>query len=127
MTRLLSEPVMNWNNPPDGLLSTLPKEQLLGTEYFQNKKGSLSISILYTGHPSDLNVSVCCVDWNKKVVVGNAKFNSLSEIWNGPSINTIRKLHLERKKSLISGCKNCTYLHTAPDNIDCLAKSDCNK
>lgn len=121
------EPVMNWNNPPDGLLSTLPKEQLLGTEYFQNKKEVCPFPFYTLVIHSDLNVSVCCVDWNKKVVVGNAKFNSLSEIWNGPSINTIRKLHLERKKSLISGCKNCTYLHTAPDNIDCLAKSDCNK
>jgi hypothetical protein len=28
--------------------------------------------------------------------------------------------HLQRRKHELPGCKNCTYLHTAPDNIDSL-------
>ena len=32
---------------------------------------------------SNLKVSVCCVDWNKKTVVGDPKINTLKEIWTG--------------------------------------------
>ena len=121
------EPIMNWNDPTEGQLANLPQEELLDTSYFSQKKEVCPFPFYTLVINSDLNVSVCCVDWNKKLVVGNAKLNTLQEIWNGPVINEIRAKHLQRKKSSIPGCSTCTYLHTAPDNIDCLTASHCSK
>jgi MoaA/NifB/PqqE/SkfB family radical SAM enzyme len=121
------EPIMNWNDPSEGHLANLPHKELLNTSYFKQKKEVCPFPFYTLVINSDLSVSVCCVDWNKKVVVGNAKLNTLEEIWNGPAINEIRSKHLQRKKSSIPGCSTCTYLHTAPDNIDCMTASDCSK
>ena len=65
------------------------------------------------------DVSVCCVDWNKKATVGNIHQETLSEIWNGKALNKFRELHLSDRRKEIEGCKNCSYFQSnCRENID---------
>ena len=75
---------------------------------------------------SDLKVSVCCVDWDKQAVVGDLSNQTLQEIWNGQKLYAFQLLHLNGNKNELSGCKNCTYLHTCPDYIDELTSNKFN-
>ena len=73
---------------------------------------------------SDLKVSVCCVDWEKKTLIGDLRKESLLDIWNGKKLRDMQVKHIQGKKNDIEGCKNCTYHHTAIDNIDELKEDD---
>lgn len=65
------------------------------------------------------DVSTCCVDWDKKLKIGNIHENSLSEIWAGERLKDIQLLHLQEKKDSIPACSKCTYHHNnCPENID---------
>jgi MoaA/NifB/PqqE/SkfB family radical SAM enzyme len=122
---LLIEAVMNWNDPEQGnLMGSLTKDQLLDTKNFKNVK-SVCPSPFYTlVINSDLNVTVCCVDWAKETNVGNLKVQALLEIWMGEKLKDFRLAHLERRKSDLKACKNCTHHFTYPDNLDGLSPSD---
>jgi len=117
---VLLEPVMNWNDPEEGNLSGLAKDTLLNGRYFLAKKEVCPFPFYTSVIHSDLSVSVCCVDWNKQTVVGNLRRESLADIWKGEALRTFQLTHLQRKRQELNGCKHCTYLHTAPDNIDSL-------
>lgn len=118
------EPVMNWNDPAEGNLSGLSPEELLGSDYLKNHKSVCPFPFYSLVIHSDLQVSVCCVDWNKKVVVGSLRQQSLRDIWTGPAMHDFRMQHLRRERSQIPGCASCTFLHTAPDNIDQLSAQE---
>lgn len=115
------EPVMNWNDPEEGNLAGQSREDLLKKDYFSNKKEICPSPFYVSVIHSDLNVSVCCVDWAKETIVGNLRTSSLKEIWNGDKLKEFQRLHLSKRRDLIKACANCTYIHTFPDNIDELA------
>ncbi|HVI51603.1 MAG TPA: radical SAM/SPASM domain-containing protein [Candidatus Sulfotelmatobacter sp.] len=114
------EPVMNWNDPDEGNLSGHDTESLLTTSYFANKKEACPFPFYTLVIHSDLTVSVCCVDWAKKTAVGSLKTESLREVWLGPKLRDFRLTHLRKQRRQIEACKSCTFLHTAPDNLDSL-------
>jgi radical SAM protein with 4Fe4S-binding SPASM domain len=114
------EGVKNWNDPGEGVLSNVSLDKLLTMEHYKNKKEVCPFPFYTLVIHSDLKVSVCCVDWNKKAVVGDLRKNSLQEIWNGSELHEFRLKHIQRRKNEIDGCRNCTYLHTLPDNLDTL-------
>ncbi|MCC8991026.1 MAG: radical SAM protein [Streptococcus sp.] len=114
------EPVMNWNDPSDGNLALRPIEDLLASEYFSNRKHVCPFPFYTLIIHADMQVSVCCVDWEKNAVVGNLRFESLNDIWMGEKMHQFRMIHLERNRKIIQACQNCTYIFTAPDNIDAL-------
>jgi radical SAM protein with 4Fe4S-binding SPASM domain len=64
------------------------------------------------------DVSVCCVDWEKKTVCGNVFKESLHDIWHGERLREFQRMHIERRRNENDACKNCTFLFTSPDNID---------
>jgi len=66
------------------------------------------------------DVVLCCVDWNNATIVGNLREQSLSEIWFGEKLRSMRLMHLQRRKNGNPSCKNCTMMDTLPDtdNID---------
>ena len=68
------------------------------------------------------DVSVCCVDWEKKTVVGNIFAQSLKEIWNSSELRTFQRMHIERRRQENEACRSCTFLFTRPDNIDKISK-----
>ena len=57
-------------------------------------------------------------------MVGNLRSNSLAEIWQGSEMLDLRIKMLDRKRHEIEGCKDCTYLHTAPDCMDELTSAE---
>jgi len=64
-------------------------------------------------------VSACFVDWGRKLIVGDARSQSLPDIWNSPEFNELRLAHLEGKRKENPVCGHCGQLsHCRPDNID---------
>ncbi|HLZ19728.1 MAG TPA: radical SAM/SPASM domain-containing protein [Smithellaceae bacterium] len=73
------------------------------------------------------DVTVCCVDWNKATKVGNVFESSLQDIWNGESLRQFRRMHIERQRHHNPSCKNCSFLYTAPDNLDRMSPATITK
>jgi sulfatase maturation enzyme AslB (radical SAM superfamily) len=112
------EPVMNWNNPVEGNLAGVEGEVLLGRNSFSMKKEVCPFPFYTFVIHSDMRVSVCCVDWDKQTIIGDLRLNTLEEIWYGEKLREFQMKHLAHKRHELNGCKNCIFLHTAPDNID---------
>ncbi|HXB97241.1 MAG TPA: radical SAM/SPASM domain-containing protein [bacterium] len=115
------EPVMNWNDPVEGNLSKLSETELLEKPYFAKKKEKCPFPFYMLIINADLKVGICCVDWNKKTIIGDLNTQSLSEVWNGKALRDFQLAHLEGKRHSLDACAKCTYLHTAPDNLDALS------
>ncbi len=58
--------------------------------------------------------SVCCVDWNEEMVVGNVKDQSIYEIYNSERMDRMRLEHLIGKFKLLPKCKNCDIRPLSP-------------
>lgn len=54
-------------------------------------------------------VSACCGDFPLKLIVGDAKEQSISEIWYGEPFRQIRRWHLEQKFPEDCECYNCFF------------------
>lgn len=68
---------------------------------------------------SDETVSACLMDWQHKLIVGNAATESLVDIWDGTRMQELRKQHLEEKRESMAVCGQCGQLDfAAMDNID---------
>ena len=118
------EPVMNWNDPDEGNLSGLDKDTLLSKEYFAQKKEVCPFPFYTMVIHSDLTVSVCCVDWDKKTNVGELRRESLLDVWTGAKLRDFQLKHVQRRRAELGSCKNCTFLHTAPDNLDAITEAE---
>lgn len=68
---------------------------------------------------SDGHVSSCFLDWQRKLVIGDVRKESMKEIWNSKKMNQLRLLHLNGNRKKCSTCGSCGQLtHCLPDNID---------
>lgn len=70
---------------------------------------------------SDGSLSLCFLDWEHKLIIGDVKKNSLKEIWNSNLLYSYQVYNLiEKRKYLIrTACENCGQLkYGLPDNID---------
>lgn len=68
---------------------------------------------------SEGTVSLCFLDWNRNLIIGDAKTESLKSIWSGEKMNEYRKIFLRKERKKIPMCSNCNQLsHGLPDNID---------
>jgi len=61
------------------------------------------MNVLFNG-----DTIVCCNDWNRASVIGNAGTSSLREIWNSAKVNEIRRLVLRKRYEDIDSCKECS-------------------
>jgi radical SAM protein with 4Fe4S-binding SPASM domain len=57
----------------------------------------------------DGRVSACCLDWCYNIVLGNAKHQSLKEIWQGPGFQALRKASLAGSFPKGSPCEHCEF------------------
>ena len=121
------EDVMDWNGYNKKTFSNISQKDVFKQKTFSVKKEVCPYPFYTLVVHADLNVSLCCVDWNKKTVVGNLKENTLKEIWQGKKIREFQRMHLTRRAGELEGCKNCTYLHTARDNLDNVSKEIASK
>ena len=68
------------------------------------------------------DVSVCCVDWNRKLVIGNLLKESLKEMWHGEKLNSIQRLHATGHREALESCRDCTLIYEQKDNLDRLVQ-----
>ena len=71
----------------------------------------------------DGEVTVCCADWKRKLIVGDLKNQSLKEIWTGTVLRDFWKDMLKGKKERYEMCQKCVLpMYDCNDNIDKFAK-----
>lgn len=67
----------------------------------------------------DGEVTVCCPDWKRDIVVGNACNESIYQIWNGKKIRRLQLEQAKGNKAIYKACKECEGLqYLCNDNID---------
>lgn len=78
------------------------------------------VSIFYTMViNSDGTYDACDVDWNRDVILGDAKTQNIVDVWNSEEMFQLRKAHLTLQKEPYYACKHCGELIYAQiDNID---------
>ena len=62
-----------------------------------------STNILHDG-----DMLMCVHDWGRKVVLGNVRDSTISELWNGDRMREIRRLVSERRYTEVAACRDCT-------------------
>ncbi len=68
---------------------------------------------------SDGSASACFLDWERRLVVGNAVHQSVKEIWQGKKLCELREFFLKKLRKTHPVCGNCGQLsHGLPDDID---------
>ena len=68
---------------------------------------------------SDGMVSLCFLDWSRKLAIGDVRKQSLREIWRSEQLLDHRLAHLRGEKKNNPVCAACGQLsHCLPDNID---------
>lgn len=68
---------------------------------------------------SDGTVSLCFLDWARKLIIGDLRKQSLKEVWDSDILFEHQINHLRGKRKENPTCKECGQLsHCRPDNID---------
>lgn len=62
------------------------------------------LTVLWNG-----DVTVCCMDIDGDCVVGSLGEDSISRIWNGERLSSIRKIHKEGKLEDFPFCEHCDF------------------
>jgi radical SAM protein with 4Fe4S-binding SPASM domain len=57
---------------------------------------------------SDGRVSLCCIDYDGKTILGDMHESSIAEIWKKEPYNLQRNLHTQAEQHKISICKHCS-------------------
>jgi len=70
---------------------------------------------------SNGDVVPCCVAWEKSLIVGNAREQTLAEIWKGDRLAEIHRLHLSGRSGELAACAKCDTLFNCPDSVDSLS------
>lgn len=66
------------------------------------------------------SVSVCCVDWAWRTIVGDTNHETITDIWHGERLRDFRLMHLRGQKDKNPSCKTCHYMQglLEIDNLD---------
>ena len=68
---------------------------------------------------ADGEVSPCCVDWNRKLSLGNLNTQTIADIWNGNKLYDLRRRHLTKQRNSIESCSSCGHVdYCSLENID---------
>jgi len=69
---------------------------------------------------SDGTYSACDVDWNRDVILGDARTQNIVDVWNSKAYYDLHVAHLTLDKSPYYACSHCGELiYAQVDNIDC--------
>ena len=72
---------------------------------------------------SDGLVSLCFLDWNRQLLLGDLRKENLVDIWNSKLLRDYRIWHLSFGRKILRSCENCKQLvYGLPDDIDAYAK-----
>jgi len=76
-------------------------------------------TFMYLHFNCDGTVSPCTLDWPRKVVIGNAKIECVTEIWNGKRMRDLRLSMLLGKRNCVNFCNNCSApMVCVEENLD---------
>jgi radical SAM protein with 4Fe4S-binding SPASM domain len=64
----------------------------------------------------DGSVVLCCADMFSQTIVGDLKSDSISEIWNGPKMKSLRNQMVGRKRFEVPLCQDCD-IHLSWHNL----------
>jgi len=67
---------------------------------------------------SDGRVSLCCQDFNAKILLGDLREATFKEIWQGEVISGVRRQHLEQGRGVVSLCRDCNLWETSAKLTD---------
>jgi len=68
---------------------------------------------------SDGLVSACFLDWARKLIIGDARKQTVKEIWNGKLLRKLQFQFLSKRRFMHPICKNCSQLsHGMPVDLD---------
>jgi len=77
---------------------------------------------------SDGFASACYLDWSRKLIIGDAKIQSVKDIWNSEKLLELQKMFLRKERKIHPICKDCGQMsHGMPDDIDQYADQLLNK
>lgn len=71
-------------------------------------KNTCPFIFMYMHFNCDGTVSPCTLDWPRKVVIGNVKTQSVSEIWYGSLLRELQVAMLAGKRKCVNLCANCS-------------------
>lgn len=67
--------------------------------------------------------TVCCSDWERKLVIGDLNKQSLRDVWNGDVLKKFWTHMLSGNKNQYEMCERCLYpMYNSNDNIDAYAE-----
>jgi len=68
---------------------------------------------------SDGCASLCFLDWSRKLIIGDARMQSVKEIWNSSKMRGYQKMFLMQRRKEHPICGRCGQMtHGMPDDID---------
>jgi hypothetical protein len=71
---------------------------------------------------SDGTYSLCFLDWERKMILGDTRSITPRELWNSDELRDYQKMFLAGKRKTHSFCKDCGQLRQGnPDDIDAFA------
>lgn len=75
-------------------------------------------------HP-DMDVSVCCPDWDKSIIVANLRGQSLRDVWHGEALRSVQIDLLRHDFERLSRCATCTFFAVnAGDDLNALSAEE---
>ena len=77
---------------------------------------------------ADGEILPCCADWQRKLLLGNIKNDSILDIWKGYKLESLQKAFLNNKRMKIAPCNECLYNeYCDPDILDGYEKEILNR
>lgn len=116
----------------ENIMSCWPEFKLKGIEVNQEfgiygqkiKKVQVCPYVFYSfSINSDGLASACFLDWSRKLIIGDAKRESVKDIWRGSKLLNYQKMFLKKERKNHSICGDCGQMtHGLPDDIDAYAE-----
>ncbi|MDD5155677.1 MAG: radical SAM/SPASM domain-containing protein [Candidatus Omnitrophica bacterium] len=73
---------------------------------------------------ADGTILMCHCDEREEAVLGNAREDSLFDIWHGEGLNSIRRIHAEHKScERLEPCKHCAYARELEEKCEVVIES----
>jgi radical SAM protein with 4Fe4S-binding SPASM domain len=63
---------------------------------------------------SDGLVSACCMDWNRSLLLGDVRTQSIEQLWHEKQIREFRQYHIRGDFKKMPLCTKCNYWHWQP-------------
>ncbi len=92
--------VLDYENRSGETNDTIATDQML--PYDACKRPFNTAVITFDG-----KVVLCCVDYKRKMIMGDLHEESLHEIWEGAKFREVRRLFLSKRRDEIPACRDC--------------------